>query len=333
MNQRVVRFGILAAVVGIALAALVGLIARDRYIKPGPLGASRILVIPKGAQIEGIAVILHREGIIAHPLVFRLGARVMGQDRLLKAGEYEIPAAISMRGVVALLVGGKTYKRRLTIAEGLTTRKVLALVRAVEGLVGRLPRGNISQGALLPETYFFSLGDTRAGLIARMKSAMKKTLARLWDDRAERLPLRTPAEAVVLASIIEKETGLADERARVSAVFNNRLRRGMRLQSDPTVVYALTSGRRELKRKLTRIDLVVPSPYNTYFTDGLPPGPIANPGREALRAALAPAASEELYFVADGAGGHLFARTLSAHNRNVARLRRLQREQRKKKKK
>ena len=329
MSRRAVWGGIIAAVIVAGLVALAGFAAHDRYVRPGPLAASKLLLIPKGARVAGIAEILHRERVIADPLVFRLGARAGGRDRLLKAGEYEIGAASSMRDVVELLVAGRTYKRRLTVAEGLTTRQVLALVREAEGLAGPMPRRAGAEGTLLPETYFYSRGDTRAALIGRMKQAMDDEVAKSWRDRAEGLAVDTPAAAVALASIIEKETGVAAERPRISAVFHNRLRRGMRLQSDPTVAYAITGGRRTLERKLRRIDLAVRSPYNTYLVNGLPPGPIANPGRQSLRAALAPARSDELYFVADGAGGHLFATTLAAHNRNVARLRRLQRKRRK----
>lgn len=328
MARRAVRIGVLAAAIGAGLVVLAGFAVYDRYVGPGPLAAAKIVIIPKGARLEGIAEILHRERIIAQPVIFRLGARAGGRDRLLKAGEYEFTPAISMGEVVALLVAGRTYRRRLTIAEGLTTREVLALVRAAQGLTARLPLRPVAEGGLLPETYFYSLGDTRAGLVARMEKAMADEVARLWRDRAAGLTLDTPAAAVVLASMIEKETAVAAERPLVSAVFHNRLRRGMRLQSDPTVVYALTRGQRPLDRKLMRVDLTVRSPYNTYVVAGLPPGPIANPGRQSLRAALAPAVSDELYFVADGAGGHLFAATLAEHNRNVVRLRRLQRERR-----
>ena len=208
--------------------------------------------------------------------------------------------------------------------EGLTVAEVLALVGGAEGLAGEAD-GALAEGALLPETYNYSWGDDRGDLVDRMAAAMDAALAELWEGRADELPFDTPEEALVLASIVEKETGIAGERARVAAVFVNRLRRGMRLQSDPTVVYALTEGSGALGRQLIRDDLAVQHPYNTYVHAGLPPGPIANPGRASIAAALDPAVSGDLYFVADGSGGHAFAPTLAQHNRNVARWRRLRR--------
>jgi UPF0755 protein len=229
-----------------------------------------------------------------------------------------------MDGVIALLVDGKTVKRKLTVAEGLTTHQVLTLIAGAEGLTGQISI-RPGEGALLPETYFFSHGDTRLSIVARMAKARKEFLARAWSRRAQGVMLKSQDEAVILASIIEKETGRNGERARISAVFHNRLRRGMRLQSDPTVSYAITGPARVLGRALTRRDLKTASPFNTYRIYGLPPMPIANPGRESIRAALHPSASKDLYFVADGKGGHAFARSLGQHNRNVAKWRRLKR--------
>ena len=245
----------------------------------------------------------------------------------MRAGEYRFPAGISMDAAIALLASGETVKRRITVAEGLTTGEVLDLVGANEGLAGDLPP-DVGEGSLLPETYYFSYGDTRSGLVRRMRESMKATLAALWEKRDPNILLATPEEALVLASIIERETALASERARISAVFHNRLRHGMRLQSDPTVAYALTLGRVPLDRPLARSDLRVDSPYNTYRVNGLPPGPIANPGRASIEAALHPAPTHELYFVADGTGGHAFARSFAEHLRNVARWRRIERERR-----
>ena len=243
----------------------------------------------------------------------------------MRAGEYRFPAGISTDGAIALLASGETVKRRITIAEGLTTGEILGLIGAEEALTGALPAG-LGEGSLLPETYYFSYGDARAALVRRIRESMTATLAALWDKRAPGTVLASPEEALVLASIIERETGVASERARISAVFHNRLRQGMRLQSDPTVVYALTLGRAPLDRPLARTDLRIESPYNTYRTHGLPPTPIANPGRASIEAALHPAETDELYFVADGTGGHAFARTFAEHLRNVARWRRIERE-------
>ena len=317
------------SLVVVAVLAISGVTAYfygdNLYTRPGPLVVDKRLVIEKGSGVGQVAALLHRQGIIDNPLVFRVGVRLDGMADTLKAGEFDFPAATSMRQAAVLIASGKTVLRRLTIAEGLTTRQILELVGAAEGLTGELEEHPVPEGSLLPETYFYSWGDTRSALVTRMRNAMAAALSELWRARNPGLTLRSPAEAIVLASIIEKETGIAEERRRVSAVFHNRLKRGMRLQSDPTVVYGLAGGRGGLGRPLTRSDLATPSPYNSYLNHGLPPGPIANPGRAAIEAALTPDDSKDLYFVADGSGGHAFARTLAEHNRNVARYRRLQR--------
>ena len=311
---------LLAAAVAVGVAA--ALIGHARLVAPGPLERDTAVVIPKGG-IGEIARLLDGAGVISDATVFRLAARLTGRDRGMRAGEYSFPAEVSMEGAISLLTSGATVKHRLTVAEGLTTAEVLKLVAGTDGLAGDVPPSP-GEGALLPETYFFSHGDTRAVLVGRMRRAMQETLDELWPRRAPDGAVKTPAEALILASIIEKETATDAERARISAVFHNRLRKRMRLQSDPTVVYAVAAG--PLDRPLTRRDLAFDSPYNTYRVRGLPPGPITNPGRASIAAALDPAADDALYFVADGSGGHVFARTLAEHNRNVAHWRRLQRQ-------
>jgi UPF0755 protein len=314
----------------LAMAALLGagaaLWGYEWFHRPGPAGVETTVIVERGAALGTIARQLEESGVVGNARLFHIATRVLSAGRTLKAGEYRFKANASAADVMRTMVEGLTVARRLTIAEGLSVTEALTLMAKAEGLTGEVPASaaGLPEGSLLPETYFYGWGDSRADMIERMAKAMREAVAELWAARADGLALDTPESAVILASIVEKETGVASERGRVARVFHNRLERGMALQSDPTVIYALTLGKSELGRALARADLGIDSPYNTYVVRGLPPGPIANPGRAALEAVLHPAEGNDLYFVADGTGGHAFAATLAEHNRNVAKWRKLQ---------
>jgi UPF0755 protein len=288
----------------------------------GPLTRSHILVIPPRTGVSEIAALLVAHSVIKHKLSFEVAAAMAGKGAGLLAGEYEFPPGISPLQAIDLLASGQVVKHRLTVPEGLTSPQVVALVQtapALDGDPGLVP----PEGALMPETYIYSYGEARREMLGRMHRAMLRTTARAWAERGPGLPLADPEQMLILASLVERETARADERARIAEVFLNRLRLGMPLQSDPTVLFALSAeGTKRFDRPLTRADLAIASPYNTYLVKGLPPGPIDNPGPLALRAVARPASTDDLYFVADGTGGHLFATTLAEHNRNVALVRR-----------
>jgi UPF0755 protein len=311
-------------IAGAGLTSLFGYFqVKSRFEAPGPLAQPLVLVIEKGAGLDAIARRLAEAGVIPSRLGFIVMGKISGKASQLKAGEYAFAPAISAQAAMEKIVQGDVVVHRFTLVEGWTVRQLLDALKAETALAGDLPK-TPPEGRLLPETYHFTLGETRSQLILRMAKSMDEALADLWPKRAEGLLLKTPEEALVFASIIEKETGLASERTRVAAVFHNRLKKGMRLQSDPTVIYGLTEGAAALERALTRDDLSRVTRWNTYAVDGLPPSPIANPGRASLVAALHPAASDDLYFVADGTGGHVFSRTLDEHNRHVANWRRIE---------
>jgi UPF0755 protein len=322
-----VRWLIRLASLGLTLAVIGGFMAAmgwKAFTDPGVSSSDTTVVIPSGAGLDEIARRLADAGVISDPNIFIYATRATGQGRALKAGEFVFPAGVSQQEALDIIVSGKTVIRRFTVAEGLTSLQIVAALNEAEGLVGEVDVVP-SEGALLPETYYFSLGDKRADILARMKAGMVGTIERLWADRAEDLPIASKEEAIILASIVEKETGVAAERPLVAGVFVNRLRRGMRLQSDPTVAYGVAGGA-GLDRPLSRADLRGETPYNTYVIDRLPPGPIANPGEASLAAVLNPADTDFLYFVADGTGGHAFAKTLAEHNRNVRAWRKIERQ-------
>jgi UPF0755 protein len=288
---------------------------------PGPLAAPVQMVVPRGGT-AAIADALAERGVIDQPLAFLAATWLTRGEGPVRAAEFQFPARASLRQVLEVLRDARPVQRRLTIPEGLTARQIATLLEQAEGLVGEIPP--VAEGEILPETYAYQWGDSRGALVRRARQAMDQALAEIWAARAPNLPLASAREALILASIVERETGRGDERAQVAGVFVNRLRRGMMLQSDPTTAYAAADGG-VLDRPLTRADLDLDHPFNTYRIRGLPPAPIASPGRDSLRAVTRPDAHDFLYFVADGTGGHEFTRTLEDHNRAVARWRQIER--------
>ncbi|MBT5675851.1 MAG: endolytic transglycosylase MltG [Rhodospirillaceae bacterium] len=317
---------ILVPVVIIAAACVGGWVyfVQD-FDSPGAQSEPVTLIVLPGSSAWEIAEALYTAGVIADPNVFAVGVWRSGAGSALKAGEFQFPPHVTPRQAMNIVRAGKALQYRLTIPEGLTSAEIVRLLEsaeALDGVVAEIP----PEGALLPETYQYRRGDSRTDMIDRMQAGMHSLIAELWPNRAENLPFETPEQALVLASIVEKETALAAERRQVAGVFVNRLRKGMHLQSDPTVIFAVTGGTAPLERPLSKADLALDSPFNTYRHKGLPPRPIAHPGRDSLAAVLNPEPTDALYFVADGSGGHVFADTLAAHNKNVARWRKLQKE-------
>ncbi len=296
-----------------------------QYEQPGPLQASRSVLVPRGGLAE-VGDALAREGVVAGATRFQAAALATSGDGAIRAGELEFPAGVSLRQVLHILRTAKPIQHLVTIPEGLTAIQVTALLDRAPLLEG--PAALPAEGSLLPETYAYDRGTTRAALMDRAGKAMDRALDRAWATRTPTLPLDRPRDVLILASIVERETAKPEERPRIAAVYLNRLRQGMKLQSDPTVVYGASGGAGTLDHGLTRAELDRDDPYNTYRIAGLPPGPIAMPGAASLRAVTQPMQTDELYFVADGTGGHVFARTGEEHARNVARWREIERTRR-----
>ena len=320
MRNSVVIYFILFFIVVSLLGGSV-LTTYTQFVEDGPLQEAKDVVIPRGKSLKQTARILKREGVIDSPAIFELGVRASGNTYRIKSGEYNFPRHASAKLVMNILTDGQTVARRFIAPEGLTSKQIIDLMDRYKGLVGEVT-DIPPDGTLLPETYNYSYGDTKQSLIQRMKENMTRTMADLWQNRDPNILLKTPQEAIIMASVVEKETGRSEERPRIASVFYNRLKQKVRLQSDPTVIYAITEGRLDLKRALTYKDLRFSSPYNTYVVYGLPIGPIANPGRAAIEAVLHPLDTKDIYFVADGTGGHVFAETYDIHQKNVNRWRR-----------
>lgn len=312
------------------MAAAVFYLVRMEFDRPGPLTVSTVLVVPRGEGTSSIAERLQRDGIIADRRIFMTSVfyfmHLKGQGSL-KAGEYQFDKHASMRQVLDTLIEGKSIQYKVTFPEGWTSQQIVARLISnpeLNGEVIEIPR----EGSLLPDTYSFGTKDTRKDIVQRMQHAQTKFVAKMWEERDPDIMVQTPEEALILASIVEKETGRAEERPHIASVFHNRLKKRMRLQSDPTIIYGLVGGAGIRDHPITQSELEQENPYNTYKIDGLPPTPIANPGRAAIEAVLKPAKTKDLYFCADGTGGHAFAPSLAAHNKNVAKWRKIEREMR-----
>src|SRR5437588_6459778 len=319
------------AIITLLLVGMIGAGAayyygRQKLEAPGPLQEDKVVNVPARAGMADIADVLQREGVIDNNRWAFIGAVLAMKARSeLKPGEYSFQKSASLHDVIGTIVEGKVVQHSVTIPEGLTSEQIVARLSDNDifaGSVREVPR----EGTLLPETYKFPRGTTREQVIQRMQQAQKRALAEIWERRSPDVPLRSPDQLVTLASIIEKETGRADERSRVAAVFTNRLRQRIKLQSDPTIIYGLVGGKGTLGRPIKRSEIAQPSPYNTYVIEGLPPGPISNPGRASLEATANPARTRDLYFVADGTGGHAFTETYDQHQKNVAKLRTLEKQ-------
>ncbi|MCX8999031.1 endolytic transglycosylase MltG [Rhizobiaceae bacterium BDR2-2] len=315
-------------VLGAAVAVGLFVYVNNAFREPGPLAVNTHVIVRAGSGTTEIAANLERNGVITDARIFQYMSKIYLGNRTLKAGEYEVKAGASMQEVVDLLESGRSILYSITFPEGLTVAQIFRRLADDPILEGNLPAETPAEGSLRPDTYKFSRGTRREEIVSQMLAQQARIVDQIWERRDPELPLKSKEELVVLASIVEKETGKADERAHVASVFYNRLARGMRLQSDPTVLYGIFGGEgRPSDRPIYQSDLDRETPYNTYRISALPPGPIANPGRDALEATALPWKTKDLYFVADGTGGHAFAETLEEHNANVRRWRRIQAEQ------
>ena len=320
----VLNFFLMIAVLTMLAGAAAFYFGKLSFTEPGPLTEPTSVLVARGSDLDTIAGQLSRQNVISSDLVFTAAVRLYRAENQLKAGEYLFQPGVSMEGVLDDLISGRSVLHAIGFPEGLTSYQIVQRLNADPVLTGEITEIP-PEGSLMPDTYKFTRGASRQQILDQMQRAQERAVAEIWERRSPDLPVDTPEEFVTLASIVEKETGKADERPRVAAVFINRLREGMRLQSDPTILYGLFGGEgRPAGRPIYQSDIDERTDYNTYQINGLPPGPIANPGRAALEAVANPSRTDELYFVADGTGGHAFATTLEEHNRNVARWRRIE---------
>ena len=322
------NFFTLAIALGLALIVVLNGLQRQ-YEEPGPLTQETRIEVPSGSSLGAIAATLEENGVINNAWLFRVAARKQGVSASLKAGEYMIPPGASIRDVLERITDGLAIQHRVTVAEGLTSYEVVEILKdpryngVLEGEVQQVP----PEGSLAPDTYFVQRGETRDAVLLRMSEKQTAILDELWAARAPNLPIKTKEEALTLASIVEKETGVSSERAQVASVFVNRLNEGMKLQSDPTIIYGITEGKGPLGRGLRRSEINNgENIYNTYAHRGLTPTPIANPGRASIEAVVNPADTDYFFFVADGTGGHAFSKTLREHTNNVNRWRQIERQ-------
>jgi UPF0755 protein len=308
---RLLRWGIAAAAIAALLAVYL------LWWSPGPKPGPHDIIVEEGSTVASVGRELEKRGAIpGNARTFYAMARIFGSGDPIQAGEFAIPKGMSASSILDLLQHGKPLQRLITVTEGMPSIVVAEKLAANRYLTGELPQ--IAEGSLLPDSYSYERAEPRTAVVNRMQAAMTKTLAALWPKRKPTCPIATREEAVTLASIVEKETGKASERRTIAGVYCNRLRIGMKLDADPTVIYPITKGK-PLGRRIKRSELHSDDPYNTYAHPGLPPGPIANPGKESIAAVLDPAPTKALYFVADGTGGHVFAQTLAEQQANVKR--------------
>lgn len=310
------RIGLGILLIGLAVAAFVGFRFIYGWTEAGPATRAITVVVPEGATVADAAVLLKRAGAVRSADAFLTRTKVFGRGKSIKAGEFLIPKGASNSDIFAILQGGKTLARLITIPEGMPSILVQERLMANDQLTGDIDVP--AEGSVLPDSYAFDKGESRAAVLKRMQAAMQRTLVKMWAKRSPRTVARSPREAIILASIVEKETAVPSERPTVAGVYGNRLKAGMMLQADPTIIYPITKGK-PLGRRIKRSEIAAVNDYNTYAMTGLPKGPIANPGRLSIQAVLHPADTKALYFVADGKGGHIFADTLQQHNENVRR--------------